>query len=214
MKRITALFVAVMMVSSQVFAASVAGTVKVVKGGVDVVKAQAVMGKVAKEGLNLSFDDILRTKRKGYAEVSFVDGSDIKVFEKSRLLLLGQDRTKDGFNAEIQKGKVLFKVEKMHEVAGDFRIKTSNAVIGVKGTVVAGMVDPTGTTVECISGLVVVGPPLLPPPPPAPVPVAPPAFGSQPGGLAIAPPPPTPSCCTAPRFCFRTAGTAGSCGSS
>ncbi|MCD8553260.1 FecR family protein, partial [Seleniivibrio sp.] len=157
-KRITALTTAIVMISSQVFASSVAGTVKTVKGAVDVVKAQAVMGKIAKEGTSLSFDDILRTKRKGYAEVNFVDGSNIKVFEKSRLLLLGSERTKDGFNAELQKGKVLFKVEKMHDVAGDFRIKTSNAVIGVKGTVLGAESNNGNLVVEVGSGTVVLVP--------------------------------------------------------
>lgn len=144
------------LISASAFAAATAGKVSTVTGSVDVVKGNAVMGRIAKTGAELTLEDILRTKRKGYAEVEFMDGTNIKVFEKSRLVFSGLERTKDGSNIEIQKGKVLFRVEKMHDVAGDFRIKTSNAVIGVKGTAVGVETGPQGTTVEVYTGSVLV----------------------------------------------------------
>jgi hypothetical protein len=131
-----------------------AGEVLKAKGRVEIVHGNAVMGKRAKAGSELIIKDIVRTKRRGFAEVGFVDGTAVKVFEKSRLTLNGIERTTDGYNAEIQKGKVLFKVEKMHDVAGDFRVKTTNSIIGVKGTTFGIVSGSLVTIVEVFNGQV------------------------------------------------------------
>jgi len=136
------------------YAAEKAAEVTEAKGRVEIVHGDAVMGKRAKKGSELIFEDILRTKRRGYAEVGFIDGTNVKVFEKSRLTINGIDRTIDGYNAEIQKGKVLFSVEKMHDVAGDFRVKTTNSVIGVKGTTFGIVTGGLVTVVEVYNGKV------------------------------------------------------------
>jgi len=136
------------------YAAEKAAEVTEAKGRVEIVHGDAVMGKRAKQGSALILQDILRTKRRGYAEVGFVDGTNVKVFEKSRLTINGIDRTIDGYNAEIQKGKVLFSVEKMHDVAGDFRVKTTNSVIGVKGTTFGIVTGGLVTIVEVYNGKV------------------------------------------------------------
>lgn len=151
-KLLSMIMVAALSAGAANAAAVKAGTVTMTKGGVDVVKANTVMGKMARQGTDLLMDDILRTKRASYAEVNAIDGTKIKVFEKSRLVFNGVARTKDGYNAELQSGKVLFKVEKMYNVAGDFRIKTSNAVIGVKGTSFGLLRGPMGTVVELYRG--------------------------------------------------------------
>jgi hypothetical protein len=136
------------------YAAEKAAEVTEAKGKVEIVHGDAVMGKKAEKGSELVFEDILRTKRRGYAEVGFIDGTNVKVFEKSRLTINGIERTTDGYNAEIQKGKVLFSVEKMHDVAGDFRVKTTNSVIGVKGTTFAIVTGGLVTVVEVYNGKV------------------------------------------------------------
>jgi len=135
-----------------VFAAEKAAEVTAAKGRVEIVHGDAVMGKKAKTGAELIFKDILRTKRRGYAEVGFIDGTNVKVFEKSRLTINGLERVKDGYNAEIQKGKVLFKVEKMGDIAGDFRVKTTNSIIGVKGTTFGVVSGGLVTIVEVYNG--------------------------------------------------------------
>ncbi|MGE4318833.1 MAG: FecR domain-containing protein [Deferribacterales bacterium] len=144
--------------ASFAYAAETTGTVVEVQGAVDIVQGSAVMGKLAKPGTVLSLKDILRTKRKGYAVVKLNDGTDIKIFEKSRLVFTGNGRTKDGFNTELKNGKVLFRVEKMRDVAGDFRIKTPNAVIGVKGTLVGLNQNPGGLALELYKGSLHVSP--------------------------------------------------------
>ncbi|PLX67155.1 MAG: hypothetical protein C0603_10890 [Denitrovibrio sp.] len=135
-----------------VFAATKAAEVTTAKGRVEIVHGDVVMGKRAKKGAELLVKDIVRTKRRGYAEVDFVDGSTVKVFEKSRMTINGIERTIDGYNAEIQKGKVLFKVEKMADVAGDFRVKTTNSIIGVKGTTFGIVSGGLVTIVEVYNG--------------------------------------------------------------
>lgn len=147
-----ALIIAVLTFVSPCFAAEKAAEVTAAKGRVEVVHGDAVMGKRAKEGTELVVEDVLRTKRRGYAEVGFVDGTNVKVFEKSRLTINGLDRTETGINAEIQKGKVLFKVEKMEDVAGDFRVKTTNSIIGVKGTTFGIVSGGLLTIVEVYNG--------------------------------------------------------------
>jgi len=122
------------------------------KGRVEIVHGDAVMGKRAEKGSELIFKDILRTKRRGYAEVGFIDGTNVKVFEKSRLTINGLERLTDGYNAEIQKGKVLFNVEKMEDVAGDFSVKTTNSIIGVKGTTFGVVSGGLVTIVEVYNG--------------------------------------------------------------
>lgn len=134
------------------FSAEKAAEVTAEKGRVEIVHGDAVMGKRARLGSELVLKDILRTKRRGYAEVGFVDGSSVKVFEKSRLTINGIERTKDGYNAEIQKGKVLFKVEKMASAEGDFRVKTTNSIIGVKGTTFGIVSGGLVTIVEVYNG--------------------------------------------------------------
>lgn len=134
------------------FALEKAADVTDAKGRVEIVHGDAVIGKRAEKGSELIFKDILRTKRRGYAEVGFIDGTNVKVFEKSRLTINGLERTADGYNAEIQKGKVLFNVEKMEDVAGDFRVKTTNSIIGVKGTTFGVVSGGLVTIVEVYNG--------------------------------------------------------------
>ncbi len=164
------------------YAAETTGTVVEVQGTVDIVQGNAVMGKLAKPGTVLSLKDILRTKRKGYAVVKLNDGTDIKIFEKSRLVFSGNGRTKDGYNTELKNGKVLFRVEKMRDVAGDFRIKTPNAVIGVKGTLVGMQQGLTALNMELYNGSLLVQP-LLQPVGPSGDPMQGSGGGIGPGGL-------------------------------
>lgn len=146
------IIISILAVSIPAIALEKAATVNTSKGRVEIVHGDAVMGKRAKKGAELVIKDILRTKRRGYAEVGFIDGTNVKVFEKSRLTINGIDRTVDGYNAEIQKGKVLFNVEKMANVAGDFRVKTTNSVIGVKGTTFGVVSGGMVTIVEVYNG--------------------------------------------------------------
>ncbi len=76
------IILSVLALSVPVMAATKAAEVTESKGRVEIVHGEAVMGKRAKKGSELIVNDIVRTKRRGYAEVGFVDGSSVKVFEK------------------------------------------------------------------------------------------------------------------------------------
>lgn len=136
-----------------VFAAEKAGEVKLVNGKVEILKEQQVVGKTAKAGTEFLTDDLIRTKRKSYAEVSFVDGSSVKIYERSRLKINGIERGKD-YNADISKGRVLFDIAKAEDVSGDFKVKTTTSIIGVKGTSFRIDVLPELTRVTVVEGIV------------------------------------------------------------
>ncbi len=129
----TVILLTAFLLALPVYAAEKAGEIKLVNGKVEVLKEQQVVGKAAKAGAEFLTDDLIRTKRKSYAEVSFVDGSSVKIYERSRLKINGIERNKE-YNANIQKGRVLFDIAKAEDASGDFKVKTTTSIIGVKGT--------------------------------------------------------------------------------
>lgn len=143
--RFSAAVLTALIFTSTAFAAEKAGEVTSIEGKVELVKQQQVMGKPAKAGSELLSDELLRTKRRASAEVSFVDGSTAQIGESSRLVIRGIERGAD-HNAHLQKGSVLFDIAKTDSAAGDFTVKTGTSIIGVKGTIFAGQVDDRGRT--------------------------------------------------------------------
>lgn len=135
------------------FAAQVAGEIIAIEGKVEVLKEKQVLGKAAKAGTEFKTDELIRTKRNSSAEIGFVDGSAITIYEKSRLLINGIERGQD-YNADIQKGRVLFDIASTDGVQGEFKIQTTTSIIGVKGTSFFVQVSPERTTVSVLSGLV------------------------------------------------------------
>ncbi|WP_022851271.1 FecR family protein [Limisalsivibrio acetivorans] len=141
------------MLAIPAFSADRAGEVSDLQGRVEILHDQEVMGKRARTGAELVVKDLLRTKRKGYAEVSLIDGSVVKVYEKTRMKINGIERG-DDYNADIQKGRVLFDIAKVENVTGDFRVKTTTSIIGVKGTAFRIDVLPELTKVTVTEGVV------------------------------------------------------------
>lgn len=108
------------------------GRVEKYSGKVDLVMSGELRGvPVGKAGGKLSVGDILRTKFKSYAFVSFVDGSRVEVFELSRLKVLDYKVFRE---VNVERGVVKFEVVSKKGVKG-FRVNTRHAIIGVKGTV-------------------------------------------------------------------------------
>ena len=137
---------------SAVFALEV-GEVNKVRGRVDILEKDSVRPKKVKSaGEKLSVGDLLRTKRNGYAKVSFVDGSKVEVFELSRLRILDYAEMKE---VSVRRGVVKFTVTSMKGVEG-FRVITPHAIIGVKGTVFWVYVAPGYTRVITKEGKVVI----------------------------------------------------------
>ncbi len=149
----TVILLTAFLLALPVFAAEKAGEIKLVNGKVEILKEQQVVGKSAKAGSEFLTDDLIRTKRKSFAEVSFIDGSSVKIYERSRLKINGIERGKD-YNADIQKGRVLFDIAKSEDVSGDFKVKTTTSIIGVKGTSFRIDVLPEFTRVTVNEGVV------------------------------------------------------------
>jgi hypothetical protein len=151
--KLTVIITAALLLTLPVFAAEKAGEIKVLNGKAELLHENEVIGKRASKGSSLAVNDLLRTKRRGYAEVALVDGSLVKVFEKTRLKINGIERG-EGSNADIQKGKVHFDISKISDVSGEFTIRTTTSIIGVKGTSFLVNVMPEFTRVTVSTGTV------------------------------------------------------------
>ncbi len=105
------------------------GKVEDYRGRVDLLKKDHLKGVLlSKSGISLEVGDILRTKRNGYALVSFIDRSKVELFEFTRLKILGYREV------NLQRGIVKFEVESLKDIKG-FKVRTPHVLIGVKGTV-------------------------------------------------------------------------------
>ncbi len=133
-----------------------AGEVEKALGRVEVLHGEEVIGRRIRSGASLFVKDLLRTKRRSQAEVFFIDGTRIKVLESSRLKVLGIERGK-GDNAIIHKGRVLFEVSFL-KVKGEFRVRTTTSIIGVKGTKFFVHVLPDLTVIDVLEGSVEITP--------------------------------------------------------
>lgn len=87
---------------------------------------------VASEDYPLHSHDIVRTKRNSQAFISLVDNSKVLLGQRSTLTFDGVDT----YDLSQSSGKVIFQIYKKDRVHG-VRIKTKNAIIGVKGTTFA-----------------------------------------------------------------------------
>lgn len=107
------------------------GSVERYKGRVDLLKRDSLRGvPLDRAEPKLDVGDILRTKRDGYAYVSFIDGSKVELFELSRLKIIDYTQVRE---VSVQRGVVKFEVTSQKGVKG-YRVKTPHAIIGVKGT--------------------------------------------------------------------------------
>jgi hypothetical protein len=103
--------------------------------------------------------DVVRTKRKSFADISFIDKTKIRLEESSRLIV---EKYIPGKETTINSpsGKVVYRVTKV--TRGAYRIKTPTALIGVKGTELATIVDSGVSVVVVREGAVEVVNPELP----------------------------------------------------
>lgn len=147
---LSSLFIAVLLLPVLVWASPVAARaatpiaeVRVVSGPVDILRGGALPAVPARVGDRLSMGDVVRTKRRGYAEVLFWDGALLKVSPGSRVDL-GEYRSRTGMvkaHVRLARGKVEAVVDPVKFRASvkltgrkRFEIHTPNCVAGVKGT--------------------------------------------------------------------------------
>ncbi len=125
------------------------GEVREFRGPVDLLRSGALKGVPLEEtDRTLSVGDMLRTKRRGYAKVFFVDSSVVEIFELTRLRVLSYERDRE---VSVQRGVVRFEVRSGAGVRG-MRVITPHVLIGVKGTVFWVFVFPGFTLVKVEKG--------------------------------------------------------------
>ena len=137
-----------LLISAVIFAGEV-GKVERYKGKVDIVKQGSLRGfPVDTAGPSVEVGDVVRTKSRSYALVTFVDGTRVELRERSRLKVIGYEKSRD---VKIQKGIVKFEVKSQEGLKG-FKVTTPHAIIGVKGTSFQVYVFPGYTKVVLIEG--------------------------------------------------------------
>ena len=138
----------------------VVGKIEKAKGRVSVLKKGSFRGINYKRVKGkIEVGDVVRTKRKSFADISFVDKTRVHLEESSRLIV---EKYIPGKEVAINSpsGKVVYRVVKVTH--GAYRIKTPTALIGVKGTELATIVDSGISVVVVKEGAVEVINPELP----------------------------------------------------
>jgi len=138
----------------------VVGKVEKAKGRVSILKKGSFRGVNYKRVKGkIEVGDIVRTKRKSFADISFIDKTRVHLEESSRLIVEKYIPGKE-VTVSSPSGKVVYRVVKV--TRGAYRIKTPTALIGVKGTELATIVDSGISVVIVKEGAVEVVNPELP----------------------------------------------------
>ncbi|GAB6076804.1 hypothetical protein JCM12825_16820 [Desulfurobacterium crinifex] len=136
------------------------GKIEKAKGRVSILKKGSFRGINYKRVKGkIEVGDIVRTKRKSFADISFIDKTRVHLEESSRLIVEKYIPGKE-VTVSSPSGKVVYRVVKV--TRGAYRIKTPTALIGVKGTELATIVDSGISVVVVKEGAVEVVNPELP----------------------------------------------------
>ncbi len=136
------------------------GKIERAEGRVSIIKKGNFRGiNYRKVNGKIEVGDVVRTKRKSYAEILFIDKSRVHLEERSRLIV---EKFIPGKIVDIKSpsGKVIYRISKVTK--GSYRIKTPTALIGVKGTVLATIVNNGISTIIVKRGTVEVFNPEFP----------------------------------------------------
>ena len=139
---------------------AVVGKVERAKGRVSILKKGSFRGiDYRKVNGNVEVGDVVRTKRKSFADILFIDRTRVFLKESSRLIV---EKYVPGKEVALNSpsGKVIYRVVKVTK--GIYEIKTPTALIGVKGTELATIVDDGISTIVVKEGRVKVVNPEFP----------------------------------------------------
>jgi len=140
----------VLIFSTHVIAAENIASFKTVTGTVNVLHKGSLPALTVKKGDLLSSGDIVRTKSDSSAEVTFNDGSLLKISPRSRIdigdYFDGQDKNR--VSVKLARGKLEAAVTKSPTSGKIFEIQTPNAICGVRGTGWAEKYDVDTNTTE------------------------------------------------------------------
>ncbi|MBP7341212.1 MAG: FecR family protein [Smithellaceae bacterium] len=131
----TGWMIAVLFFATLAWAAPV-GKVTTVVGNVDLTPAGATEARAVAAGDAVNVGDILRTKGKAKAEITFANGNILRLAENTRLkitdYLSGKDKNVSVLN--LLRGKIQNTVKSVG-AGGRYEVHTPTAVCGVRGTV-------------------------------------------------------------------------------
>ncbi|MDX8388611.1 MAG: FecR domain-containing protein [Ghiorsea sp.] len=119
------------------------GEVTYVRGATWIIRGETRIS--VKRGQSLQKGDVIVTRNSGRAKLSMADGSSVFVGRQSRLKIQDYSmRANKLHNASFSMlwGKVKFLVSKLRRQASGFEVRTKTAVIGVRGTEFAVVVNP------------------------------------------------------------------------
>ncbi len=129
------------------------GEVRAIRGEADLIRGAKTM-KIA-VGTQLQEHDVIRTHAKSKLQIVFNDKTVISLGQKSRFKIDEYLYTDTKVGAKFSVARGLFKsiTGRIGKISHkDFRIKTANATIGVRGTTVIGEVSQRRDIIACTSG--------------------------------------------------------------
>lgn len=113
------------------------GTITGMTGNVDITPAADTQARAVAVGDAVNEGDILRTKSKSKAEVSFSDGNVLRLAENTRLkiseYMSGKNKNVSVLN--LMRGKILNTVKTVGAIGGRYEVHTPTTVCGVRGTI-------------------------------------------------------------------------------
>jgi hypothetical protein len=152
-----------LLAADKALAADVIAKFTVVEGKVDVLRGGTLPAVAAKSGDSLFVNDVIRTKSRSHAVVEFLDGTVLKISQRSRIDIseyVSAD-TRGARRINLPRGKVEATVpaklaQKISLAPGQntFEINTPNAVAGVRGTRYIDLVNNAGNWVLVKEGTV------------------------------------------------------------
>jgi len=136
------------------------GTFSVIRGSVDALHEETTTPIAATKGMDAYMNDVIRTKRRSRARLSFTDGSILNMGANHMVNVkeysFDQEKNERHVIVSALRGSIRATVAKF---TGDsvFQVETPTAVVTVRGTDFIVVVGPDGqTTVTVISGAVIV----------------------------------------------------------
>ncbi len=133
--------------------AEVVGRVSRVEGAVDIMPGGELPAVAAREGAQVQQGDFVRTKSNARAEITFNDGSVVKIAQRSRIDV--GEYSASNRRLALPRGKVQATVVPAAQgAARSFEIRTPNAIAGVRGTSFYVYHQANVTGVAVLSGVV------------------------------------------------------------
>jgi hypothetical protein len=142
--------------------ADVAGRLTLVEGRVDLLRDGKLPATPVKIDDKVQLGDVLRTKSLSKAEITFVDNSTMMISPESRVaieeFMFDPNQKKRNAVIKLFQGLAHVVVQKVYqEATPDFVIKTTTAIVGIRGTEFGIRLQPNNSTIMNFRGVLQVG---------------------------------------------------------